>query len=1083
MLRVEQATLAAHLHLFPNAACAQHTIKDGADEIQFRCCCKCHGVCVSKSPHIKICYPCRRKRNPRTNDIGVRQTGRKFVYTGEEWIRTLTRRRFPNGIPTTPPPKESEIPGHKATHPKTSKKTHRKPERHYQKIPHRLVGGTSEKLLRFLLEKMDMLVARKGMHIRITHWNDFYDALSLLRIKGKGRDTKVSKCIDELKDGSHTLHMAPSKTANRQSRERDVEHAKRLIHEYRPSTAVGVLDQSTSLAEHCEKTLMWLKLLHPSDPFEDVVEYIALVSATRTTAASSFALPLITDEDMLECMLELKSGSAAGPSGLSAKILKQLYSRSPDELKPILLGALRRIVHAITMGRAPVELFNSRLVALNKGADGANGVRPIAVTEIFVRLAGLWVTKVCKGPLKELFGSTQMALQESSNEAIARLLEYHSSRGKYVLSTDFKNAFNEVLRKAILAAVGGLFPALLEYVKAAYGKDRPDASLFWGNETIPSARGVRQGDPISPLIFSLVVLPILRTLEREFPGLIVLAYHDDVYLIADSEEQLRAALARFITLAGQIGLTPKPTKCFANKGSYQIASHNIRITPDFTALGIPIGSPDYIRATITKKITKTLDLETDVSELDFHEHWVLLKQCISTKLTYYSRSVDPDVLMPLARQFDQDIMARVANAVSISPTCLTAMLFLPVWARGQGVPSLQVDTLVGAISGLTGALRTIVSLGIDIDMTHFTRTLANSKTVFSTKEPGWPTSVQNAIDRNNSSKTLHFIVHKRILTHLMEKDPMTFPWNLEIGCMAPCLVQRQLMEGLVMPDGPPRPGDIPTSQKISALYVMPQAFLRASKEALSLQLLLEMGAVFPSDLVVEGDNPICPRCQEPLTHGHGHQCTYRVNYISARHNAVRDTVATSGTAAGLLTCPEAHLQDKDGAPLRPIHPAKPKQTTFIMSGNGLFNKQCCRTDVFIADSNHAVEVKILNAFKASWKDAFSRLHKDVRRHYERAYITGRKVDLLPLYLTTTGSLYTGPHGNTKPSARVDVFRVISDAAKRTGRYCDPRTIRSRVAISLANANLACETLYYRDVKAMLAAREVSGSPSAMNQRS
>ncbi len=94
------------------------------------------------------------------------------------------------------------------------------------------------------------------------------------------------------------------------------------------------------------------------------------------------------------------------------------------------------------------------------------------------------------------------------------------SSDKAVLKLDFRNAFNSIRRDKVLEAVLEHAPGLYPFVHSAYTLP---SSLFWGDETIQSAEGVQQGDPLGPLPFCLGIHRMCTQLESE----LFLFYLDD----------------------------------------------------------------------------------------------------------------------------------------------------------------------------------------------------------------------------------------------------------------------------------------------------------------------------------------------------------------------------------------------------------------------------------------------------------------------------------------------------------------------------------------------------------------------------
>ena len=102
---------------------------------------------------------------------------------------------------------------------------------------------------------------------------------------------------------------------------------------------------------------------------------------------------------------------------------------------------------------------------------------------------------------------------------------------KIMLKADFSNAFNMVDRTEMLAQVYEKLPGLYRWVEYCYSTP---AHLFFGSCLLLSEAGVQQGDPLGPLLFSLVLHPLALRIEADFPNLdLCVWYLDDGTIIGD----------------------------------------------------------------------------------------------------------------------------------------------------------------------------------------------------------------------------------------------------------------------------------------------------------------------------------------------------------------------------------------------------------------------------------------------------------------------------------------------------------------------------------------------------------------------
>jgi Reverse transcriptase (RNA-dependent DNA polymerase). len=133
------------------------------------------------------------------------------------------------------------------------------------------------------------------------------------------------------------------------------------------------------------------------------------------------------------------------------------------------------------------------------------------------------------------------------------ILKYHQQAHKslYMASIDVAKAFDSVSHAALLQTlkIKGLPAPMLRYVKSIYENSYTKLRCAgWSSNAIWPTQGVKQGDPLSPIMFILTIDRMLSKLPQDI-GCTVgetrvnsIAFADDIILFASTAQGLQRLL-------------------------------------------------------------------------------------------------------------------------------------------------------------------------------------------------------------------------------------------------------------------------------------------------------------------------------------------------------------------------------------------------------------------------------------------------------------------------------------------------------------------------------------------------------------
>ena len=138
-----------------------------------------------------------------------------------------------------------------------------------------------------------------------------------------------------------------------------------------------------------------------------------------------------------------------------------------------------------------------------------------------------------------------------------------------VAFVDYEKAFDSVQTQAILTSLQeqGIVDVYIEILKDIYTDSSVTVHLHKESEKIRINRGVRQGDTISPKLFTATLESIFRRLNWENKGVKIdgeflsnLRFADDIFLCTETPQELQQMLQELSDESRQMGLKMNITK-------------------------------------------------------------------------------------------------------------------------------------------------------------------------------------------------------------------------------------------------------------------------------------------------------------------------------------------------------------------------------------------------------------------------------------------------------------------------------------------------------------------------------------------
>jgi len=255
----------------------------------------------------------------------------------------------------------------------------------------------------------------------------------------------------------------------------------------------------------------------------------------------------ISEDEVKDALSRMKVGKAAGPSGVTAELLKVCGVASVKRLMEVANGLLE--------GKKMPDCWRkSEIIPLYKGkgdARSCGSYRSVKLLEHGMKV----VERIFEKRLRKVVTIDEMQMGFMPGKgtvdaifSVRQLMEKYENAGKklHMVFVDLEKAFDRVPRRVIWWALRrkGVMEREIQVIKEMYQGARTAVRVEnERSEWFEVKVGVHQGSVLSPLLFA-VVMDVISSEVRE-GGVKELLYADDLVLLGDSWQEVRERYARW----------------------------------------------------------------------------------------------------------------------------------------------------------------------------------------------------------------------------------------------------------------------------------------------------------------------------------------------------------------------------------------------------------------------------------------------------------------------------------------------------------------------------------------------------------
>lgn len=345
--------------------------------------------------------------------------------------------------------------------------------------------------------------------------------------------------------------------------------------------------------------------------------YIRKDSNHPTDITGGSVVPDILPAEVEKAIKTQRRDKAPGADGISNEFL----TVNIDILVPPLTNIFNDVLHSENI---PNQWTTSTITLLHKKGDknNINNYRPISLMSNIYKI----FTKIILNRMTKILDESQPREQAGFRSGYSTLdhiyvVKQLFEKAKefnitlYCCFVDYSKAFDSLKHDKIWQALinQGVEIKYTRILKNVYENSKAKIKLDREGEEIKIGRGVRQGDPVSPKLFTAVLEEVFRKLNWDECGLSIngenlshLRFADDLIIISPSKDKLNKMICDLDTESQKVGLCMNTLKTKAMTNGKQepiyVNNHRIEYVNEYLYLGQIISPHDLTTKELDRRI-------------------------------------------------------------------------------------------------------------------------------------------------------------------------------------------------------------------------------------------------------------------------------------------------------------------------------------------------------------------------------------------------------------------------------------------------------------------------------------------------